>query len=327
MQVFSFQYSVFSGRLLWENRGVKRCPRIVLISLACGVAFVSTLHSAQDVDPVYHGKSLAQWLDAANGSARGTLENEAARLAIQEIGTNGLPYLVKALANGHSVSRDTPIPMGESNAKDDPAKVTIVLRQGLTAADARAASAAYGFYVLGPAASPAVPALASLLNQSNKIVSTRAMEALVEIGKEGIPPLIAVLKDEQHANRGFASFCIRKMCMRPSTRTNMAVELPVVMRCLKDKDKSVVAPAAAALGLLRLEPGICVPALADLLKHTDWSVRQNAADSLRRFGEDARPALPALLSALHDPARLVRMEATNTIRNIAPEVLEKLARR
>jgi hypothetical protein len=65
-----------------------------------------------------------------------------------------------------------------------------------------------------------------------------------------------------------------------------------------------------------------VPAVAKLLDGPKAECKVPALIALSRFGEQARPALPAIVRAFASSASDVRGAATNALRKIAPEVLE-----
>src|SRR5258706_10188766 len=92
------KYSVFSVQLLWENYGVKRGRRILLIVAACGVlAVVAALFwPSGEREPEYQGKKLSWWIRGATQiSVRAPPGNLERAEAVRKIGTNALPFLVK----------------------------------------------------------------------------------------------------------------------------------------------------------------------------------------------------------------------------------------
>ncbi len=72
---------------------------------------------------------------------------------------------------------------------------------------------------------------------------------------------------------------------------------------------------------MNVEPELVVPILTDNLQGPAPEPRATAAYLLSVFGEDGRPAVPALLSLLSDADKSVRTAATNALLKIAPEVL------
>ena len=72
---------------------------------------------------------------------------------------------------------------------------------------------------------------------------------------------------------------MRKLAAKSIGRfgTNAVAAVPVLIGCLADRDLKVAEEAAAALGTLRMEPEIAVPALANCaLKSPNDDVRRSA---------------------------------------------------
>ena len=88
---------------------------------------------------------------------------------------------------------------------------------------------------------------------------------------------------------------------------------------LWDRDKQVQANAAWALGHIRLEAEVAVPALAEAFEDADPGVRVNAAEALSAIGREAKAAVPALAEALKDADQKVRVNAAGALGSIGPE--------
>jgi HEAT repeat protein len=102
------------------------------------------------------------------------------------------------------------------------------------------------------------------------------------------------------------------------------VILPPLIERLKQGEPNTRKAAAGALWYLcdarDRDPEVAwraVEALAAALADRDPEVRSGAAWSLMRFGADARTAEPALRSAMNDPDRRVRDNASAALRAIA----------
>ena len=68
-----------------------------------------------------------------------------------------------------------------------------------------------------------------------------------------------------------------------------------------------------------------VPALIEVLKDKNVSVRRSAAIKLGYFGEEAKEAIPALQAALHDRDARVREAARVALSRIDPKLAPKTA--
>ena len=64
---------------------------------------------------------------------------------------------------------------------------------GAGAGEFRAARARWGFEILGAAALPAIPDLLRVENQGNPASSPAATQALAYLGKDALPPLVALI--------------------------------------------------------------------------------------------------------------------------------------
>jgi len=77
-----------------------------------------------------------------------------------------------------------------------------------------------------------------------------------------------------------------------------------------DSDKEVVSAVTVALGNIGPD---AVPALVDVLKSPDQTLRARAATALGSMGSVGQDAIPALVSALQDREPAVRREAARAI--------------
>jgi HEAT repeat protein len=234
-----------------------------------------------------------------------TLDERPLREALQHIGTNALPWLLRWAQYEPSQFQRKLARLGRFDYK-------AVVR-------AEVAWACFG--ILGPKADPAIPDLARLANNTNsEKIAFEATMALGEIGVSALPALLVVLTNQQGIARSQAASSIGAI-RRLGTNANLAV--PVLLNCLKDADEHVAASAAKALGRLGVQPGLVVPALTGYLQYSNEVVRAAVARALGKFGDEAHAAVPSLTRLLSDRFPTVREEATNALRQIAPEALPK----
>jgi HEAT repeat protein len=90
--------------------------------------------------------------------------------------------------------------------------------------------------------------------------------------------------------------------------------VPVLIDCLNDKDLYVAQGAARALGEMRMEPDLVVPALANSLKDPRAEVREWVVRALGGYRERG---VPALLEA--------QAGASNEFRTLIDETLAYIA--
>ncbi len=314
---------------------MKRRWRILLVVAGCGLVAAAALVLLRDRQPEYKGRTLTEWLldyspqgfypPRSYVPSRRAADRREAAEAVRQIGTNALPWLVKWIryeGDRSSINRlrEAAVPKVPPSAEG-----SFMVRRLLTdKAGLRAGAAVAGFEILGAQARPAVPGLARVLEESKAVESAdRAMICLAVIGTDGLPPLLATVTNQAKPGRvrGLGTRYIAYLAAQIKTNANPAV--PVLVQCLEDRDPQVAQEAAIALGELAIEPGVTGPALTNALRNSDRLVRCLAAQSLGRFGRRAGAGVPALVNALNDAESVVREAATNALREIDPEVLEK----
>ncbi|HEX5218667.1 MAG TPA: protein kinase, partial [Verrucomicrobiae bacterium] len=121
-------------------------------------------------EPAYEGRKLHDWLLDAHAGPE--LRGQAKK-AIEQMGTNVIPFLLADLGNGN------------------PLKIKRE-RQDSRSADERARHAAWAFDVLGDTARPAIPSLEELLEVTPGYVPS----ALAGIGRDALPTLLKALTNE-----------------------------------------------------------------------------------------------------------------------------------
>jgi len=289
-----------------------RKKKTLIILAAVLVAVVVVVIWPEEREPEYQGKKLSEWLEFYFPDKLGYQEAIA---AIQHMGTNALPYLLRAITYQRSPSRKGMITAVQ--------KMPIAMvRHRLEAlakgtGEHRAFTAQFGFRALGPVARPAVPELTHLLDHTNRTIRINAIQALGVIGREGLPPLMTVLANKHYPSRGTAAFWITRSYVEAKDSTS---SIPFVLECLRDDAPEVV--VAATLAIPKIEADLMVPALLVQTANTNRNVREVTIEALGEYRTNARSALPALLSLCNDPDARVRRAATNSLRKIAPEMLE-----
>ena len=161
--------------------------RVYLILGVVGVVLAGVLLVvfSREREPEYGGKRLSEWVMK--------LPDDAAEKAIRQIGTNALPYLLKWI--GYAV----PAWKGRLYEAVNPNLNSLNSEWGLyDKRDLRATQASSAFAFLGLQAQVVIPELTLMLNDSKKIANaTAAASALVLLGPDGLPPVMAVLTNRQ----------------------------------------------------------------------------------------------------------------------------------
>jgi hypothetical protein len=145
------------------------------------------------------------------------------------------------------------------------------------------AHAAHAFDILGADARDAVPELIKILDQNISVHSRNytawALGGIGPPAAKAVPTLLRATADTNYVRRG----------------------------------------AIYALGKIRAQPELVVPALTNLLTGPDPNVRAITISSLELFGSDAKSAVPALAQSLNDPTPRVRKLAESALQKIDPE--------
>ena len=149
-----------------------------------------------------------------------------------------------------------------------------------------------------------VAALQAALQDPDERVRIDAYYDLGALGAEGVPVLMAALKDESarrwQTNLGRGDFTNPSQLESPyGLATAGAVAVPALVEALQDRDWWLRAGAACALGCMGAEAQEAATALAAALRDDSEWVCRNAADALSNMGQVSE-AVPALTQALAD---------------------------
>jgi HEAT repeat protein len=248
----------------------------VLMLLAAGGAwyYVRGPGSAPVVETSPPGPE--KWLD--NLYSQNPREVEAASEEVAALGAGALP-VVQAVLRDHNAEAER-------------------IKAALKAAG-----------IIGQAAAPAIPEVASLLREPG--VTSEAAIALSHMGREALPPLRDALDHADPVVRRESLRSIGKL--KDRAPLDRAQVLPLLVAGLADPDPGVRAVGATYLGIIHESPAEAVPALEKALADPDAEVRRSAAAALAAFGAEAAPALPALRKASTDRNEDVAREAGRTI--------------
>jgi HEAT repeat protein len=179
-------------------------------------------------------------------------------------------------------------------------------------------------YILGetgPAAAPATESLAQLVKDDDLQVATEAIIALSKIGpgaRRAVPALLRALQHEDCPNGRGIIYALGKI--GPAA---MAAE-PRLLELMKGKDTSLAITSAWAITQLHPQSSEfaakALPVLTAGLGDPLPESRQAAADLLGSVGPLAQTAIPALQTATRDENQSVRDSAAEAIRRIRGEI-------
>lgn len=219
----------------------------ILVLVLVSLALVVVLVRPPDDGPVYRGQTLYHWLDIetkTNTDLVKVEQAEEAYKAVMQIGTNALPWLVAQIRNapghwrykvGGKIS-NLPYPVNVTLSRMMPGNET-EYREGL---------AIEGFSLLGTNAVPALPELCKIMNETNSFAPSRAATiALGHLGREALPPIIAVLTNAGHPQRRIAAGLIGSTMWYLETNAISAV--PALTQCANDPDPRVAQEARSSL--------------------------------------------------------------------------------
>ena len=179
-------------------------------------------------------------------------------------------------------------------------------------------------YELGTIGAPAVPALIEIWREASRSgVETESFQhatyALSAIGGPAVPALIDALQDKNESIRASAAYALGDI------GTGAQDAVPALTQALRDESAWVRRHATEALGLIGQPTQNTVPALIELLRDEHYWIRDNAARALARLGPAAEEAVPALMDTLNDENRYVRFHATFALKQIGtPEATNLL---
>jgi HEAT repeat protein len=266
LEMVNFPFTNFKSR---------RSVVIGVGSLVAAGAFLLFLPPCQ---PEHDGEPLTYHLASLSyGDVR---RERAAREAIRAMGPASLPHLIRILEK-----RESPLKVRCQRLLERQRLV----RFRTTPLRVHQTHAALACAELGPAAAPAIPALAALIEDPN--LTGDACAALSQIGPQTLPLLTNALRSTSALTRVEAAGHLRNL--RPRD-----LPVPALLQALHDTNAPVRSRTAESLGALGCASDRVVPALIACLDDPDLAVRLSAAQSLGWLGPAAAPALPTLIELL-----------------------------
>lgn len=280
--------------------GKKR--RILFAVLALAVLGGMAWMILRPVEPVYQGKPLSAWLENLDfgGANQSAQRSEAAKTAIQNMGTNAIPIMLQLL-------RTRP---------DSPWKIRLLAlaqKQHIIKINQhvepirRYFEAVSGFKALGPRAVGAVPKLMKIYDQNPEAQSCIAM-ILGSIGPDAraaVPVLLRGALSTNEELRCFSLYALGDIGAEP----NLVV--PVFINALQDPRPQIQYPAASGLVAFGTNARPAVPALVKLIgskappamtNNADFNLFQSVKTVALQILEEIDPeaAAKALINLEHD---------------------------
>lgn len=317
------QFRAIRVRLDWsrelrQNASVevrKHKKRLLAIGAICSVLFVAWSLIRSSEGPTYDGRPLRFWL-LLLGSNPPTAQKYApareyqkAEAAIETIGINAIPVLLKSLFDPPSR-----LDGWASHLPDNlPGKWGKWLKKRRLKYTYISNGAERAFGTLGSNASSAIPALSRKLETSDSDWDQEvAMRVLARIGSSAVPAIQHALSIEHVATNYIVS---EIRLMDAQSRSILQSSL---MKNLSNTNPMIVQVSTFALGRIHDSPDLVVPALLKLLSNTNAGVRYEAVSALVPFTRQVSPEvlIAQLTNLLTDPDPKIRDFAQSLIKFI-----------
>jgi HEAT repeat protein len=155
--------------------------------------------------------------------------------------------------------------------------------------------------------------LLSHLKSGNIPMQLQVLTVFQKIGppaKEAAPALLACMNSASPEVRSAASFALNAVDPEDLSARLFLVQHAPLSRRLTE---------CWVLGRTASAPERAVPVLVECLGDAEAQVREAAAQTLGKYGTNAKPAIPALEGLFDDPKKYVRIAATNALQEIQAE--------
>jgi hypothetical protein len=245
-------------------------PILLLLAVLATISWL--VLRPPDPEPTYQGMPLTWWLD---GLVLGSIPPAQANEAVQQIGTNAIPTLLRMLK-----SRDSSFKFKLNQL----AHKQHVIRFRFKWANPQHSEALAGFTALGPRAKSAVPALVEIYNQLPPDVNTTyhsdiaaMLASMGPAAADAIPRFLQDTTDTNSAVRWRALWVLSHVTARPD------LAVPALKKSLHDPDENIREIAAYDLGAFGDDAQSAVPQLIIALNDPSQRVSTMAASALKKI--------------------------------------------
>lgn len=290
----------------------------LILALTAAISLTSASRGRQ---PVHKGRPLMDW--AADLSANDPERATAAREAVLSLGPRAVPTLIRA------IRRPDPVlawPLLEASARWAPATYGTLIRWlGIGSIRAARRHALVALAILGPAAEPAVPALARLIRRPPSTRNAgewmQAAYALGRVGPAAAQPLATVFSEAP------VSLHAHLLNALADLGPQAVDAIPTVLSAFERKPDS---PWAALAQFLRAAGGDKALAhLYPMLADEDVVLRMRIRDVLSQIAEtnlDARAALIEASTTEPGPVRLELLRLLGRLERLHTTVAHRMVR-
>jgi hypothetical protein len=250
--------------------------RILLVSLLIAIlGVISWLILRQhDPEPVYNGKPLTYWLDSLINRTSHPSQVEAEK-AVQKIGTNAIPTLLRLLR-----TRDSKFKLNLIQLTHKQHLVNLKWNTALF----QHIQAETGFRCLGPNGKSALPDLIEIYNkrppgQYNDApwVIPSIFAAMGPAAADAVPQLAQDTADADRSIRSRAVLVLGQIHARPD------LAVPALTRSLRDSDSHLQEEAAFSLAAFGTNAQFAITGLITALSDPYPNVRTAAAYALKQI--------------------------------------------
>jgi HEAT repeat protein len=177
---------------------------------------------------------------------------------------------------------------------------------------------------LGPEAKGAVPVLMQILGDKEHTLRPGAAWALAKIGAKEAAPLLMEAVAKERNTRLATVAPIALAVLAPENDGYVKLALPKVIEFLGHNSNFIRVEAASAIFTMGPKAAEAVPKLADGLQDPDPAIRGSYLTALSAMGPSAAKALPAMIKALNDSEPPVRYAACHAIGRLGKEASEAI---
>lgn len=313
------QVSQVGGLSDW--RRMKPTPAKLAMAVAGILLVLAAFRFSQRRDhdqPVYDGRTLSQWLAdfdvLTSHPDRESPTYLQASNAVVQIGTNGLPFLLKWIqyepSSSYRLFWDTAI-KGLDKLPGEIVPVSFSNWMTRSGEVHRSYAAGDALLLLGPQLEPVIPQLASIAETGIPRNASRfATQALGSAASVAWGEIVRLVANTNYPGSITAIYEVLPM------GTNAGPAIPPLIRNVQQNDRYLAVASMYVLAKLQIEPATVVPALTQALTSTVPGISEAAAKALAKFGSAGSPALPELRVMLSDSNSDRRSAASNSIQAI-----------
>jgi hypothetical protein len=294
-----------------EAKRSARLLRLAPFVVAAGLLLVVVARLPPG-EPRYGGKPLLYWLVRSRNQSLPAAEQAKSRAPVICIGTNKLALLLQWF-------REEEPPYSEPAYRKVINELLshqrfIRFRLEATYRPSRPSLAFWVFNEYPEVTETAIPQFITMLADEEDLTKEKSCMVLGNVGKPAIPALLAALSHTNDITRALAAYALGE------NGTNATLACSKLENMLNDKAICVRLNAAVALGKSGEKPEIFLPVILRCAHEGDEDTKWLALDSLGKFKERARSAVPDLTNSLAAVTNLIyRSSLLSALREIEPK--------